>query len=371
MRLLEITNDFPPTIGGIENYLYSLVARWKPDDIVVLTRDRPGAAEVDATLACTVHREPVSMLLPNRRLWERVRVLLAEGSFDAVHFASPLPLALLGPRILRATGIPYAVSLHGGELVTGARLAGPLMAHALGDAAVVLPVSSFTKEALLRLVAHPPPAVVVRPGVDAERYAPADPEDVASRADRPPAILSVSRLVARKGPGRLIAALPAVRERHPGTVLVVAGDGPDRRRLERAAGTAGMAGAVQFLGARPWHALPEIYARADIFALPTRERFFGLETEGFPLVYLEAAASGLPVVAGEAGGVREAVQDGETGLVVDGRDTGEVTRALLRLLGDRDWARAMGSNGRRRVREGFSWDAAADRFRNALETHAG
>ncbi|HEU5001880.1 MAG TPA: glycosyltransferase family 4 protein [Actinomycetota bacterium] len=370
MRLLEITNDFPPTLGGIENYIYSLVARWDPGEVVVLTRDRPGAARVDATLGARVHRMPVGTLLPSRRVWARVSGLLAEGQFDMVHFASPLPLALLGPRITHATGIPYAVSVHGGEFVAGARLARPLMQRALGGAAVALPVSQFTRDAILALLPDPPPTEVISPGVDACAFSPERPPAFgADPGSGPggPVVLTVCRLVARKGPATLIAALPRVREAHPGTTLAIVGGGPDRRRLERVAAARGLQDSVRFLGPQPWDTLGGYYAAADVFALPTRERFWRLETEGFPLVFLEAAAAGLPSVAGAAGGVREAVVDGETGVIVDGRDAGATATALIRLLDDPAAARAMGAAARERARVLFSWERVVERFRTALE----
>lgn len=373
MRLLEITNDFPPTLGGIENYIYSLIARWDPDDVVVLTRAARGSERVDATLSGPVHREPVSTLLPTRRLWARIQAILASQPFDVVHFASPLPLALLGPRILRRTGIPYAVSVHGGEFIAGVRLARPLMQRALGQAAVALPVSSFTQQAILRLLADPPPTEVVTPGVDPSRFAPfaeAAPDPGLRAPEGGRTILSVSRLVVRKGPATLIAALPAVRARHPGTVLAIVGDGTDRRRLERAARHHGVAGSVRFLGSQPWDRLSGYYAAADIFALPTRERFWGLETEGFPLVYLEAAGAGLPTVAGTAGGVVEAVVDGQTGFIVDGHSPGETATALIRLLDDPALARRMGRAGRERVIAEFAWDDVVERFASVLAKHA-
>ncbi len=366
MRLLEITNDFPPTLGGIENYIYSIVARWDPHDVVVLTRAAEGSVAVDRTLDADVRREPVGTLLPTAAFRAKVFRLLAEQSFDVVHFASALPLALLGPRILAATGIPYAVSVHGGEFIAGARLLRPLMQRALGEAAVVLPVSTFTQEAILRLLPDPPPSQVVSPGVDAERFVPHHRAEV----NGGPVILCACRLVARKGPATLIAALPRVTERHPGTVLTIVGGGPDRRRLERAARAHGVAASIQFVGPVPWSSLPGYYAGADIFAMPTRERFWGLETEGFPLVYLEAASAGLPTIAGAAGGVSEAVADGETGIIVDGRNSEETADAIIRLLDDRDLARRMGDQGRRRVLAGFTWDGVVEQFRTALEKHA-
>jgi phosphatidylinositol alpha-1,6-mannosyltransferase len=365
---LEITNDFPPTVGGIENYIYSVVARWPPGEVLVLTRLVDGSESVDATLRAEVLRRPASTLWPTRALYRQILELMASRAFDVVHFSSALPLAVLGPKILRDTGIPYAVSVHGGEFIAGARLVRPLMQRALCPASVVLPVSSFTQAAVLRLLSDPPPTEVVTPGVDPCQFAPGiDPE-----LERPPGgfvILAVSRLIARKGPATLIAALPDVLARHPRTVLAIVGDGPDRHRLERAARALGVSAAVRFLGRQPWSRLGGFYASADVFALPTRERFGGLETEGFPLVYLEAASAGLPVVAGRAGGVGEAVVDGETGFIVDGRSASETAAALLRLLDDRALARRMGTEGRRRVAEAFTWDGAVERFRTALEKH--
>jgi phosphatidylinositol alpha-1,6-mannosyltransferase len=380
VRLLEITNDFPPTLGGIENYIYSIVARWDPADVVIVTRATSGCEEVDATLDAEVRRERVATLLPTPGFQSRVVGLLADVPFDMVHFASAtLPLSLLGPRIRRATGIPYAVTVHGGEFMIGARLFRPLMQRALGEAAVALPVSTFTQEAVLRYLRDPPPTEVVSPGVDPARFAPrqeAGPEPAPARrahGEKEPGrvILCVCRLVARKGPATLIGALPRILARHPGTILRIVGDGSDRRRLQHAARRAGVSSSVHFVGPVPWGSLPGYYAAADVFALPTRERFRGLDTEGFPLVYLEAASAGLPVVAGAAGGVGEAVADGETGIIVDGRSPEETAAAVIRLLDDPVLARSMGALGRDRVLGGFTWDDTVDQFRTALAKHAG
>jgi phosphatidyl-myo-inositol dimannoside synthase len=380
VRLLEITNDFPPTLGGIENYIFSIVARWDPADVVVVTRATEGSEAVDRTLQAEVRRERVATLLPTPGFQARVLDLLAGTTFDLVHFASAtLPLSLLGPRILRATGIPYAVTVHGGEFILGARLCRPLMQRALGQAAVLLPVSAFTQAAVLRLLGDPPPTEVVSPGVDAARFAPEPdqgpdqgPDQEAKPAqERSPVILCVCRLVARKGPSTLIAALPRILACHPGAILQIVGDGSDRRRLQHAARAAGVSSSVQFVGAVPWGSLPRYYAAADVFALPTRERFWGLETEGFPLVYLEAASAGLPVIAGAAGGVGEAVADGQTGIVVDGRSPQETAAAVLRLLDDPALARRMGRLGRERARSAFTWDRTVEQFRTALCKHAG
>lgn len=367
MRLLVVTNDFPPTLGGIENYTYSLASRWKPDDVAVLTRQVPGWQEFDRALPFEVIRRPARTLLPTPDLLGLAAETVRSRSADAVHFASPLPLALLGPRLLDRTGIPYTVSIHGGEFLLPAALpvGRALLRRALSRASVLLPVSSFTRAAVERFFGEPPPLEVVTPGVDPERFAPGVPP-----AEEPPpggrVIVSISRLVARKGPATLIRALPRVLARHPGARALVVGGGPDLGRLRRLAETHGVAGAVTFAGPRPWSEVPAWYRSGEVFALPSRARFGEVETEGFPLVYLEAAACGLPVVAGDAGGVRDAVADGETGILVDGRDAEATARAVLRLLDDPEAAREMGARGRSRVLRTFTWDLVAERFRKAL-----
>jgi phosphatidyl-myo-inositol dimannoside synthase len=373
VRLLEITNDFPPSIGGIENYTYALVNRWSPDDVVVVAPAAPGTEQFDRALDYEVVRFPSGRVLsPSRRLLETVAGIARRHRADVVHFSSPFPIAFLGPKLLERSGLPYAVTLHGGELVLWGSLpaTGRLMRRALEKAALLLPVSSFTSRAAQRLLrGHMPPCVVVTPGVDCEQFAPAG-EWPPPEPDRTgPTIVSVCRLVARKGPATLIRSLPRVLRHVPRARAVIVGDGPDRPRLERLAAGLGVDGAVRFTGPQPWHDVPRFYREADVFAMPTRERFGGLETEGFPLVYLEAAASGLPSIAGDAGGVRDAVLDGVTGYVVDGRNPTEVSASLVRLLGDPEHARRLGGQARRRVEEEFSWNHVAGRFRAALEEH--
>ena len=369
MRLLEITNDFPPSLGGIENYTYSMVDRWPGGDVVVVAPAVPGAEAFDATLGFEVVRiRSGRVLRPGREMVRRLAGIARAHRADVVHFSSPFPIAIMGPRLREETGLPYAVTLHGGELVLWATLpgTGALMRKALGGASVLLPVSSFTSREAARLVPGAPPCVVVTPGVDCDRFRPADGDRTGAPG---PVILSVSRLVARKGPATLIRSLPSVLWRVPEARAVIVGDGPDRPRLERLASDLKVHRHIHFAGPRPWADVPRWYRNADVFALPTRERFGGLETEGFPLVYLEAAASGLPAVAGEAGGVRDAVVDGSTGYVVDGRSPQEVATALIRLLQDPGHARVLGKQARARVEDGYTWDHVAARFRAALGGH--
>lgn len=372
MRLLEITNDFPPTLGGIENYVYSLTRRWDPDRLTVLTRWTPRCEEFDSTLEFDVIREPVGTLLPTKQVLRKSATIIEERSIDVIHFATPLPLGLMGPKLLRSHGIPYAVTVNGAEFVLPASL--PIGRHmlkrAMTDAAVVLPYSAFLKREVQKVFPSGPAIESVPPGIDPERF----PENLESSFRSPsggPLVVSAGRLVARKGSLQLLEAFAQVLVRFPDAHLLFVGDGPELKRLRRLTVQKNHEGSVTFVGSQPWELVPGFLASGDIFALPVRERFGGLETEGFGIVFLEAAAAGLPSIGGNVGGVPDAIVDGETGLLVDGRDPNSIAQALLRLLDDPQEGRRLGKAGRERVMNEFTWDHFFTRFKEALATHAG
>lgn len=366
MRLLVVTNDFPPTIGGIENYIYSLVRRWPRDEVVVLTRTVEGAAAFDSEQDFEIIREPVDLLLPTPRVVRKARKLLVERNIEAVHFPSALPLGLMA----RSLGAPYVLSVHGGEFLLASRL--PLVRRALrsvcGSAAVILPESTFAHRLVSKAVPNGVPRRRLTCGVDVDRYLPEN-VDAVEVGSGGPVVACVTRLVARKGPRTLLRAFPQVRERVEGVHLLIVGDGPDRRHLQEMAQALGISDSVTFAGKQPWERIPAHLAAADVFALPTRSRFFGTETEGLPLVYVEAAAAGLPMIGGDVGGVADAVREGETGFMVDGNRPEQVADALLRLLLDPDLAARMGKAARTMAEEEFSWDALSDQYRDAVLTY--
>ena len=362
MRLLVITNDFPPNPGGIENYVYSLVRRWPADEVVVMTRRMPGSAEFDAAQEFEILREPVDTLLPKPALVRRLIALAAERSIDLVHFPSALPLGLMGEGL----GRPYAVSVHGGEFVLASRIpaARTALKAVCKRAAVLLPESSFAEALVRNLLGPDVPVTRVTCGVDADRYGSAEPVDLGVDG---PVVVSVSRLVPRKGGRTLIRAFPRVLESHQDAHLLIVGGGPDFERLHKMRDSAGLESSVTLAGPQPWDRIPSYLAAADIFALPTRTRFLGTETEGLPLVYVEAAAAGLPLVGAEVGGVGDAVRPGHTGIMVDGSDPKQTADALVRLLDDPLERRRLGSNARKMVVREFSWDAVFALYREALE----
>ena len=368
LRLLAITNDFPPTVGGIENYEYSLISRWDPDKVCVLTRWVPGCEEFDSKLAFPVVRVPVGTLLPTADLLKKAVGLIRSEKYEAVHFPSSLPLGLMGTKLLKATGVPYCLSVHGGEfmLPRSIPIVRRLLARVIADAALILPESSFAEQLVDGFIEVGPPIERVTCGVDADRFR----KDRSKREPlgfEGPTILSVSRLVARKGPATLIASMPAVLMHYPDARAVIVGGGPDRKRLEKLSRDLGIERSVHFAGPLPWDEVVDYYAAADVFALPTRERFGGIETEGLPLVYVEAAASSLPLIGGMAGGVSDAVRDGETGFLVDGTNPAQTADAVIELLGDEALRTRMGKAARSMAETEFSWDVIFNTFHGAIE----
>ena len=208
------------------------------------------------------------------------------------------------------------------------------------------------------------------PGVDIERFAP----DAAARAEmrtrhglgERPVVLCLSRLVPRKGQDMLIRAFPTIRSRIDGAALMIVGGGPYLGKLRELADSTGISEHVMFTGGVPADALPKYHAMADVFVMPCRTRGAGLDVEGLGIVYLEASATGVPVVAGRSGGAPESVQDGRTGYVVDGRSPGEIADAVIRILDDRELAAKMGAAGRRWVVDQWRWQIHTTRLAQML-----
>jgi phosphatidylinositol alpha-1,6-mannosyltransferase len=372
MPTLLVTNDFPPRAGGIQGYLAELAVRLPPGELVVYAPEWPGATEFDAAALYPVYRHPGSLMLPVPSVAHRAARLVREHGCDTVWFGAAAPLALLGPGLRREAGTARLVaSAHGHEvgwsMLPGARQA---LRRIGRHTDVVTVVSQYTRSRFsgafgpLAALEHLPP------GIDADRFRP-DPaarDELRTRyrlGDRP-VITCVSRLVARKGQDSLIAALRSVRERVSGAALLLVGDGPHAARLRTMATEHGVAEHVVFTGPVRWDELPAHHAVGDVFALPCRTRGRGLDVEGLGIVLLEAAAAGLPVVAGDSGGAPETVLRGETGEVVNGRDSTELADTLVALLADPDRARAMGAAGREWMLRDWRWDGSATRLAHFL-----
>ncbi|MCY4630837.1 MAG: glycosyltransferase family 4 protein [bacterium] len=368
-RHLLVTNDYPPKVGGIQNYLWELWRRLPPDRFCVLTRPHPHSADFDAGEAYPIVRSAASFLLPMPLVLAEIRGLLAATGAELVVFDPAVPVGALGPRL----EVPYGVVLHGAEVTVPARL--PLAATALrrtlAGADVVIAASRYAASEARRLCPDMAPEHYVPPGVDVARFVPQSGERrQAARgrlgvAEGESLVLSVSRLVPRKGMDRLIEAVARLAPARPGLRLCIAGEGRDKPRLERLVRRTGAP--ARLLGRVGEGELADLYGAADVFAMLCRKRWFGLEQEGFGIVFLEAAAAGVAQVAGESGGAAEAVEHGASGLVVaNPGDVAGVAGALATLVDDPDHRRRLGSTARHRAEEQFSYDRLAKNLCSAL-----
>ncbi|MDG2113596.1 MAG: glycosyltransferase family 4 protein [Actinomycetota bacterium] len=367
-RHLLVTNDFPPKVGGIQNYLWELWRRLPPDEVVVLTTPHAGAVEFDARQAYRVVRDRDPVLLPRPGLARRIRTLAHEVGAELVVLDPALPLGHLGPSL----GMPYGLVLHGAEVTVPGRL--PVSKQALGrvlrGAEVVVSAGEYAAAEGVLAAGRDLPTVIVPPGVDTERFRPLSPDAAKTTRERfglhdGPLVMGVSRLVPRKGFDQVIAAVDELAARIPRLQLAIAGSGRDRRRLERLAGSC--RAEVSFLGRVDDHDLPAVFGMGDVFAMPCRNRWGGLEQEGFGIVFVEAAAAGVPQVAGRSGGADEAVADGVTGVVVDDpTDPSAVAAGLCRILLDPQLRLSMSIEGRRRAVADFGYDGLADKLHSAL-----
>ncbi|MGW1656391.1 glycosyltransferase family 4 protein [Streptomyces atratus] len=371
---LVITNDFPPRQGGIETFVHAMATRIPDDDVVVYTSREPGDAAYDAALPFPVVRDSSGMLLPTGRVTRRAVEIARAHGCDRVWFGAAAPLALMAPA-LRRSGIQRMVATTHGHEIWWARTPGPRqMMRRIGDGVdVVTYLGQYTRARIGPSLGPRARMSRLVPGVDAEVYRPDAEAGSALRTELglhgKRVILCVARLVPRKGQDMLIRALPLIRREVPDAVLVVVGRGPDEARLRKLAHRHAE-GSVRFVGGKSHTETPQYYAAADVFAMPCRTRKAGLEAEGLGIVFLEAAASGLPVVVGDSGGAPDTVLDGRTGRVVDGTDTAAIAGALTRILLDADQAAEMGAAGRKWAQESWSWDASARHLTQLLNPEA-
>ena len=371
-RILVVTNDFPPRTGGIESFVLAMARRLPAGEVVVHTGRQAGSAEFDATLPFPVVRDRAKVLLPSPVLARRVaRTALAYGC-DRAWFGAAAPLGLLAPALRRVGVLRTVATTHGHEVwwatVPGARR----LLRRIGDVNdVVTYLGEFCRG---RIAPALSPAAAARmrrlaPGVDGSVFRPgAGGAQVRGRLGLVgrPVIVCVSRFVTRKGQDVLVRALPTIREQVPGAALLLVGDGPHLARVRLLAERLGLRDDVRFTGRVPWESTPAYYDAGDVFCMPTRTRRAGLEPEALGICFLEASATGLPVVVGNSGGAPDAVQDGVTGSVVDGRDVAAVASRCGELLLDPGRARRYGLAGREWVLREWSWDDHARTLQRLL-----
>ena len=370
MRSLLLSLSFPPRVGGREAYLHSIFSRLPSDEVVVLTPHEEGDVGYDRQSKMRIVRirqERLYWFLHGRRKRLRWFISLAglclRERVGVVHCGVVLPDGMSGWLLKRVLGWPYIVYTYAKEITeppSMERLYGDRR-RALVEADRVVTISRHTRQELVRLGVDPARIVVVYPGVDADRFR---PDLEAGRRVRAlydlgerPVLLTVARLVPRKGHDRVLEALPLILQRVPEAVYVIVGSGPDEERLRGLAHAHGVAERVIFAVTVSDEDLPAYYNGADLLVMPNREE--GGDVEGFGIVFLEANGCGKPVIGGRSGGAVDAIADGESGYLVDPYSPQAIAEAVMRLLTDPVLARRMGEAGRERAQREFSWEQAA------------
>lgn len=374
-KTLIVTNDFPPRPGGIQAFVHSMALRLDPGRVVVYAstwRDGSEVAAFDAEQPFPVVRDRTTMLLPTPRVTRRAAALLREHGCTSVWFGAAAPLGLMAPALRKAGARRLVATTHGHEAGWAQLPASRGLLRRIGEGTdTITYLGEYTRSRIARALTPEAAGRMVQlpPGVDEKTFHPASGgEAVRARlglTDRP-VVVCVSRLVPRKGQDTLIEAMPLILAAQPDAVLLVVGGGPYAEDLKRLAERTGVAESVRFTGAVPWQKLPAHFGAGDVFAMPCRTRRGGLDVEGLGIVYLEASATGLPVVAGDSGGAPDAVLDGETGWVVRGGEPAEAAERILALLGDAELRRRMGERGRKWVEDAWRWDLLAERLKAVL-----
>ncbi|GGT31147.1 MULTISPECIES: glycosyltransferase family 4 protein [Streptomyces] len=378
-KTLIVTNDFPPRPGGIQAFLHNMALRLDPGQIVVYAstwkRSPEGIAATaafDAEQPFTVVRDRTTMLLPTPRVTRRAVQLLRVHGCTSVWFGAAAPLGLMAPALRRAGARRLVATTHGHEAGWAQLPAARQLLGRIGESTDAITYLGEYTRSRIATALSPEAAdrmVQLPPGVDEKTFHPDSGGDLIRArlglSDRP-VVVCVSRLVPRKGQDTLILAMPAILAQVPDAVLLIVGGGPYAKELKRLAEETGVGDSVRFTGPVPWDELPAHCGAGDVFAMPCRTRRGGLDVEGLGIVFLEASATGLPVVAGDSGGAPDAVLDGETGWVVRGGSVEESADRIVTLLRDPELRQRMGERGRAWVEEKWRWDLLADRLRALL-----
>ncbi len=376
-KILFVTNDFGPRAGGIETFIIGLIERLPKNTVTVYTSAQNDTRAYDRSwldeYGVSVIRDRARVLLPTPRVARAIRQVSKNSGIAIGVFGAAAPLGVLAPS-LRASGVKNIVALTHGHEVWWAKVFpfSLALSKIVRSVDVLTHLGNFTKNEISQSLnsesAHSMQKLA--PGIDTSHFAPIPSSSLLRNElglSSAKVIVSVGRLVHRKGQDRLIQALPTIRQKIPNAHLLLVGEGPYRKKLEALAHKSGVSDAVTFIGRVQYSDLPRYICVGDIFAMPCRSRFAGLEVEGLGIVYLEASACGLPVIAGNSGGAPDAVLDGISGVVVDGENLAAISKAVVDLLSNPEKAHQMGIAGRKWIIEEWSWDRWAKRFWEILK----
>ena len=372
--ILLITNDLGPHLGGIETFLLGLLGELKGEEIIIYTSKQSGSEDFDLALAkktgVKILRDRAKILLPTPRVVRNIRGVIKEFNCEIAWFGAAAPLALMAQK-LKKYGINRTIAITHGHEVWWAKL--PFFRRAMRSIGngcdVVTYLGSYTRDAIEGALGEHPELVQIAPGIALDVFTPGPkPADLVERyrIKNVPTILCVGRLVKRKGQDKLIKALPEIKGEFPNVRLLLVGEGPLRKKLSKLVKKLQLEDNVIFTGRVSYEELPKYFRVGDIFAMPARTRNFGLEVEGLGIVYLEASATGLPVIVGSSGGAPDALIQGETGYVVDGRNVEEIARQISYLIRDPESAKRLGAKGRDWIESKWSWQLWGEKFSEVL-----
>ena len=377
-KILCITNDFGPRAGGIETFVTGLIERLPFGTVIVYTNAQDSSAPYDLKwlqdFGVEVVRDKSKILLPTPGVAYCVNALVRERKITTVFFGAAAPLGLLS-RGLRRAGVKEIVALtHGHEVWWSKVFPFTLAMKSISRQVNTLTyLGEFTRNAISKSVTKiaAQSMVKIAPGIDTDHFSPQDARELRNELGltEKKVIVSVGRLVHRKGQDVLIEAMPAIIRDVPEAHILMIGEGPYRSYLENRVKALEIQERVTFIGRIQYADLPRYICAGDLFVMPSRSRLAGLEVEGLGIVYLEASACGLPVIAGDSGGAPDAVLEGQTGLVVDGTSKSEVAAAVVELLLDPDRSRAMGVRGRQWIIQEWRWEIWSARFAELLKVN--
>ncbi len=373
-KILLVTNDLGPRAGGIETFILGLLDQLDGSQIVIYTASQSESADFDKRLTektgVLIVRDKSSILLPTPWVNRRVRAVALRYESEVIWFGAAMPLAWMSGLLKRA-GAKRIVAITHGHEVWWAKLPPfkQIFAQSTKSIDVLTFLGEFTRSAMAPVVRAPCQMVQIAPGISIEHFSPgAKSQRLIDelKLEGKQILVSVGRLVHRKGQDKLLEALPEILLTHPDIVLLFIGVGPRQKKLDQLVRAHDLSHYVRFVGRVTYDKLPEYLRLGDLFVMPSRSRLAGLEVEGLGIVYLEASACAIPVLAGASGGAPDAVIQGETGVVVDGSRVGEIARAVNELLDHPAQMAELGKAGRAWTQERWSWQIWGERFREVL-----
>ena len=374
--VLFVTNDFGPRAGGIETFVIGLIERRAFGSTIVYTSAQDDSDEYDQRwkrdFGVTVIRDRSKILLPTPRVARNLKRVIKQEGIRVAAFGAAAPLGLLSAS-MKSAGVRKTVALTHGHEVWWAKIFPFTFAIRRIGATIdsLTYLGEFTQKAISRSLSKQAVKQMVKiaPGIDVEHFSPQDSSELRQELglDEKKVIVSVGRLVHRKGQDHLIESMPEILAKVPNAHLLIVGRGPYLEHLAKLVVVNKIENHVSFIGRVQYAELPRFICAGDVFAMPSRSRFAGLEVEGLGIVYLEASACGLPVVAGNSGGAPDAVVEGVTGLVVDGTNNTQIADAIITLLTNPQKCKEMGNAGQAWIKENWRWEIWSKRFNELLE----